>query len=131
MKEEVKSVQEKEKFPRESGEFTVVHRRWLVNEIASGRMSIQEALERFDFQSKNPRDLIRFWCKRYSPQIVLTLPVMTEQERHKLETLHKLVKELEKKLEEAQMKNIALETLIDVAEEQFKVPIRKKAGSRQ
>jgi hypothetical protein len=29
------------------------------------------------------------------------------------------------------MKNIALETLIDVAEEQFKITIRKKAGAKQ
>jgi predicted RNase H-like nuclease (RuvC/YqgF family) len=131
MKEEVKSVQEKEKFPRETGEFTVVHRRWLVNEIASGRMSIQDALERFNFQSKSPRDLVKSWCKRYSPQIVVTLPAMTEKEKQKLEALHKRVKELEKELQHAQMKNHALETLIDVAEEQFKIPIRKKAGSRQ
>jgi hypothetical protein len=56
---------------------------------------------------------------------------MTEKERQKQEELQKRIKELEKQLEFAQMKNIALETLIDVAEEQLSVPIRKKAGAKQ
>lgn len=56
---------------------------------------------------------------------------MTEKERQKLESLQKRVKKLEKQLEDAQMKNIALDTLIDVAEEQLKIPIRKKAGAKQ
>ena len=29
------------------------------------------------------------------------------------------------------MKNVALNTLIDVAENQFKIPIRKKPGAKQ
>jgi transposase len=38
---------------------------------------------------------------------------------------------LKKALEEAQLKISALNTLIDVAEDQFKIRIRKKAGARQ
>lgn len=38
---------------------------------------------------------------------------------------------LKKALEEARLKISALNTLIDVAEEQFKIKIRKKAGARQ
>jgi|ERR1041385_5462007 transposase-like protein len=38
---------------------------------------------------------------------------------------------LEKALEEAQLKIHALNTLIDVAEEQFKIAIRKKPGAKQ
>ena len=38
---------------------------------------------------------------------------------------------LKKALEEAQLKISALNTLIDVAESQFKIRIRKKAGARQ
>jgi hypothetical protein len=128
---EVKSEQEKEKFPKESGEFSIAHRRWLVREITAGRMSIQEAVDRFNFQSKAPHALLKTWLKRYSPQITVSLPLMTEKERHKQELLLKRNKELEKQLEFAQMKNIALETLIDVAEEQLKITIRKKAGAKQ
>ena len=38
---------------------------------------------------------------------------------------------LKKALEQAELKIKALNTLIDVAEEQFKIPIRKKPGARQ
>jgi transposase len=38
---------------------------------------------------------------------------------------------LKRALEEAQLKIRALNTLIDVAEDQFKIAIRKKAGARQ
>lgn len=38
---------------------------------------------------------------------------------------------LKKALEEARLKISALNTLIDVAEDQFKIKIRKKAGARQ
>lgn len=127
----VKSEKKKEDFPKTIGEFPIAHRRWLVGELESGRMSMNHAIERFNFQSKNPTALIRNWRRRYAPQIAVTLPVMTEKERHKLKLLRKRVNELEKQLENAQMKNIALETLIDVAEEQLEVPIRKKAGPRQ
>ena len=49
----------------------------------------------------------------------------------KLDAAHKRLKELEKQLEHAQMKNIALETMIDIAEEQLRISIRKKSGPKQ
>lgn len=128
---EVKSTNTKEKFPKEQGEFSIAYRRWLVREIESGRMTRQSAIERFDFQSKDPYIMISNWCRRYASQIGVSLPIMTEKERQKVESLQKRILELEKQLQDAQMKNIALETLIDVAEEQLHLPIRKKAGARQ
>jgi hypothetical protein len=56
---------------------------------------------------------------------------MTEKEKAKLEAAHKRMRELEKQLEDAQMKNIALETMIDLAEDQLKISIRKKSGPKQ
>jgi transposase-like protein len=41
------------------------------------------------------------------------------------------IKALQKALEEAQLKVAALNTLIDVAEEQLKINIRKKPGAKQ
>ena len=42
-----------------------------------------------------------------------------------------LNEQMQKQLEDTQMKNIALETMIDVAEEQLKINIRKKSGPKQ
>lgn len=106
-------------------------RRWLVREIESGRMSVGEAKERIELHSKDPEALLRLWRKKYAPEIPVTLPVMTEKERQKLDAAHRRMKELERQLEDAQMKNIALETMIDLAEEKLKISIRKKSGPKQ
>ena len=106
-------------------------KRWIVREIQSGRMTIGEACERIKFYSKEPRSLIYYWQKQYASDIDFTLPVMTEKEKAKSDAAHKRMKELEKQLEHAQMKNIALETMIDIAEEQLKIVIRKKSGPKQ
>ena len=111
--------------------YEVAFRRWLVRELDAGRITVGDTIERFNFNPRNGRQLIESWRKKYGADIVLSLPVMTEKERQKLEALQKQVKALEKQLENAQMKAIALETLIDVAEEQLKVDIRKKAGPKQ
>jgi len=125
----VEPVEEKVLFP--DGQFSVAHRRWLVREIESGRMTINSAVATYDFKQKDPDRLIRYWMKRYSSEIPLTLPLMSEKDRQKAEALEKRLKELEKQLEYAQMKNVALETLIDVAEDQLKIKIRKKSGPKQ
>lgn len=116
---------------QEGGTYEVSFRRWLVREIEEGRMSVKEAIERFNFSPSNGASLIRTWQKKYASEIILSLPVMTEKERQKVEELQKKLKEMEKQLEHAQMKNIALETLIDVAEEKLKINIRKKPGAKQ
>jgi transposase-like protein len=105
-------------------------KRWIVRELQSGRMTIGQAREQFELQSKYPVQLLKRWIKQYSSDIVLTLPVMTEKEKQKLDAANKRLKQLEKQLEDAQMKNIALETMIDIAEEQLKIVIRKKSGPK-
>ena len=128
--EEVKP-DEKELFPRGENQNEPAFRRWLVREIVSGRITQKQAITRFDFGVKDVRSLLGDWIKKYSPSIPVTLPVMSEKERQRLEALQKQVKELEKQLENAQMKNVALETMIDVAEDQLKIKIRKKSGPKQ
>jgi transposase len=129
--EDVKPGRQKEKFPTGENENKLAFRRWLVREIIAGRMSRKEAIERFDFGNNSAEQTLYRWMKWYNPSIPVTLPVMSEKERLKLEALQKQVKELERQLENAQMKNVALETMIDVAEEQLKIKIRKKSGPKQ
>jgi hypothetical protein len=112
-------------------EFTLSEKRWIIIELVSGRLSYSEAMKLVEKASTNPKVLISSWKRVYYPEIPFTLPVMTEKERQKLEAAHKRMKELEKQLEEAQMKNIALNTMIDIAEDQLKIVIRKKSGPKQ
>jgi transposase len=129
--EKVKPEEQKEKFPRGENENKIAFRRWLVREIVAGRMSQKDALDRFDFGNNSGWQTLSRWMRCYNPSMAVTLPVMSEKERQKIEALQKQLKLLEKQLEDAQMKNVALETMIDVAEEQLRIEIRKKHGPKQ
>lgn len=102
-------------------------RRWLGREIHSGRISGDQAIGELGIT----KNVVKQIVSKYKPDLDVTLPVMTEAEKKKLEKQEQRIKELEKKLEDAQIKNIALETLVDVAEKEFKIPIRKKPGAKQ
>ena len=55
---------------------------------------------------------------------------MEEHERELLR-LQNEVKALKQELEDARFKNVVLETLVDIAERELHVPIRKKYGAKQ
>lgn len=105
-------------------------RRWLVCEIESGRMSWQEARSKFHLPYHFDI-LYKHWQQKYSDEIVLALPLMSAKERTDIQALEKRVKELEKQLEHAQMKLVAMNTVIDIAEKDYKLDIRKKYGPKQ
>jgi len=110
--------------------YEISFRRWLVQEIESGRMSWKDA--RSKFQLPYHFDAIyKNWQKKYSEEIILSLPLMKAKERIENKKLEAHIKELEKALEYAQMKNVALNTMIDIAEKEYKLEIRKKSGLKQ
>jgi ABC-type tungstate transport system substrate-binding protein len=93
-------------------------------------MSWQEARSRFNLP--NRFDIVyKEWQKKYSDQIILTLPLMSAEDRTNNQELEKRIRELEKQLELAQMKVVALNTVIDIAEKNYKLEIRKKSGPKQ
>lgn len=111
--------------------FEISFRRWLVSQIDGNHMSIQEIRDRFNLSRKNYTEILKRWQERYSEELHLSLSFMSPKERSDNKALEKRIKDLEQQLEKAQMKNIALNTLIDVAETELKIPIRKKPGSKQ
>jgi transposase-like protein len=106
-------------------------KRSMVRAVEEGRMSLNEAKLAYNLKSVQA-------VKRYVGQV--------EKEKAELRRLSSLMDKnearweaissedaaaLRKALEEAELKIKALNTLIDVAEEEFKIPIRKKPGARQ
>jgi len=110
-------------------EYSVSFKRWISREIESGKISVKEAIERFNIN----RDItaIYKWIYKYGLGKELSLATMTPEEKQDKLLLEKRIKELEKALDMAKLKNIAIETMIDIAEEQFNISIRKKAGLKQ
>ena len=111
--------------------YEVPFRRWLVREIEEQRMTVADAIARFNFNPQTGNSLIYGWRTKYGPEMVLSLADMTEAEKQKLTSLQKQMKAMEKQLEDSRMHNIALNMLIDVAEEKLNISIRKKPGAKQ
>jgi len=117
--------------PDERHAYEPAFRRWLVQQIEERQISISEAIRTFNFHPLNGKKMLGDWRIKYAPQMVLSLPAMTAEEKQKVAALQQQVKSLEKALEDAKMKAIALNMLIDVAQDKLKINIRKKPGAKQ
>jgi transposase-like protein len=115
-------------------EFCTAIKRSVVRAVTAGTMSIKEALTAYDIKDGAT---IKRWIaqeKRENAELVaINTPVLntkkqTDSSSNDLQAAHEALK---KQLEEAQLKIFALNTLIDVAEEQLKINIRKKPGAKQ
>lgn len=129
MEKEEKEYQISNFFNRidEDCRFEIAFKRWLVYEIETKNITVVEALKTFNVSRK----MISYWREKFSAEIVLPLEDMTAEEKQKMELLQNQLKEAEKRLEDASIKLLALNTLIDVAEEKLKINIRKKSGAKQ
>ena len=70
------------------------------------------------------------------PERVLPSNVMVQQNEKQtsaitVESLESQLKSLQAELEREKLRNLALNTMIDVAEEELHIDIRKKAGAKQ
>ena len=68
-------------------------------------------------------------CGELSRTIKKKLPDIIFDDFEKLQ-LKKRIDELEKKLKDVEMKAIAYSTMVDVAEKEFNIPIRKKYNTK-
>jgi transposase len=122
------SISEKFKKDLPDGDYEVAFRRWLVRELNDKNMTRTEATTAFNLSGHT---LLHDWTKRYSDEYEVSLPAMSPQEKAEKQALEKRIRELEKKLDSSVMHVKALNTFIDIAEEQLKISIRKKSGTKQ
>jgi transposase len=116
------------------GHLSQQEKRTIVRAIEEGRMTIYEARAAYRVNSVVT---ITKWLKeskRENAELVASnqaLMANKEENQQPDPDSKKALAEALKKLEEAELKVKALNTLIDIAEEQFKIAIRKKAGAKQ
>jgi transposase len=109
-------------------------KRSAVRAITNGTMTITEVMEACKVKTAHT---IKEWLMIYQQEensdlaalnsIVLKKPKSIETPQSNNEQ----IKELQQQLADAHLKIAALNTLIDVAEEQLKINIRKKPGAKQ
>jgi len=105
----------------------------------------EQAVLRVIFGGEDPQDVshvldihnihvINNWVNAYRKKIengLITLPPMSEKQKADLLSLRRRNKELERALKDANLMIHALNTMIDIAEKDLKVPVRKKRGTKR
>jgi transposase len=107
----------------------------VVQEYLSTSMSQKELMEKYKIRGNNT---IKQWMRKFDlqlpsqQQIELQRMMAKEKEKTPYEReLEAKVKKLEQQLEDEKLRTFALSTMIDLAEKEFKIPIRKKSGAKQ
>jgi Transposase and inactivated derivatives len=94
--------------------------------VKSGTIGSWVARYGSEFQSLNS---IRQEINTFSSVINTDIPM--KKEKLSPEQMGQRIKELEAQLQEEQMRSITLDKMIDIAEHELQIPIRKKSGAKQ
>jgi transposase-like protein len=107
----------------------------VVQEYLSTDLSQKDIMDKYNIRGNNT---IKQWMRKFDvqtpsqQQLELQRIMSKEKEKTPYEReLESKVKRLEQQLEDEKLRTLALSTMIDLAEKEFKIPIRKKSGAKQ
>lgn len=110
--------------------FDISFIRMVAQEYHTGDLSYSQLAKKYGISAGQ----VRHWQSRYGSdhveQSVVSFPSMTEQEQQAQDELKKQIEELAKKLTYANLKITGLEMMIDIAEKELAIDIRKKSGTK-
>ena len=120
---------------RRSKHFTDEFRYQVVQEYLETDQSQLDLLRKYGIKGSSS---ILNWMRKFGLEqnqtdqieIQRTMAKETEKTPHEQE-LEKKVKELERLLEHEKLRTMALNTMIDIAERELKISIRKKSGAKR
>jgi transposase-like protein len=109
--------------------YEVAFRREVAKRYNEGNKSMAQIGQQFAVTA----DQVKGWVKQYSSELAVDPNdfSMTEQEAKELDLLKKQNQALKKKLEYEQMRNFALETMVDLAKSEMGIDLRKNSGAKQ
>jgi hypothetical protein len=122
--------------------FSIAERHGMIQELLATNCTKQKLWHKYTGEVEEHGQLLK-WMRSLGydttsvirrPNIVSNTSAMSkqklsEQEFEKLQ-LQKRISELEKQLKDAELKAIAFSTMVDIAEDMFKIPIRKKLNTK-
>lgn len=104
----------------------------VIEEVLSGHLRKEQAQRKYGIRGKSA---ILNWMRKFGLSEQTRLPDnferMKEEEATDKESLNKRIKELERALEDAQLKAEGYSRMIDIAERELKIKIRKKPSTKQ
>ncbi len=111
--------------------FSDVLKRRIIQEVLSGSISKEGARRQYGIRGKSA---ILKWMRKFgyaSNFDSITFRMKSKELPEYPEQLKRRIVELEKALEEAKLSSKFYSTMIDIAEKEFKLPIRKKSVTKQ
>ena len=109
--------------------YSTAFKQKVVTEIESGELSIVGAQRLYGI---NGAETIQTWIKRLGKNHLLNKLVRVEMkdEKDRIKELEKKIRDLESALANSHIKNIALESLIEVAGEHYRIDLKKNFGGK-
>lgn len=120
---------------------SISERHLMINDYLSGGYTKQEIWQKYTGQQHEHGGLLR-WMKKYGyadegikrrPTFISSanyLPMDSKYDDLDKSQLQAKIKELERQLEDAKLKEEGYRTMIEIAENTFKIPIRKKSDTK-
>ena len=131
---------------RSGGSFTISERHQIIKEMLSSDCTRAAIWRKYTGQSQEHGFLLRWMDQLGYPAELTTrrstfggnkslmakkqTPPKNEEESFEILQLKKRISELENQLKDAEMKAIAFSTMVDIAEKEFNIPIRKKLNTK-
>jgi transposase-like protein len=99
----------------------------VIHLVQSGLLTKEEASRRYGIKGHST---ILKWIRKFEGPDPLEIS-MKDYDKLDKKALLKRIKELERQLEDEQIRSFGYSRMIDIAEEQLKIPIRKKPVTKQ
>lgn len=105
----------------------------VVQMVSAGLLSEQQACQKFKISLK----LLHEWQCWYDEYFIQphqnsnTMPKKKLSDKERIKQLEAQLKESQQQLKHEKLKSETLDTMIDIAEEELEVKIRKKSGAKQ
>lgn len=118
-------MKEKEQVNR----YSMAFKMQVVKDVENGLLNAEEARKLYGIGG---RQTVHEWVSQYgmNQRTGKVVYIMTDKEERELLALRRENRMLKKALDDSQVKVIALETLIEVAEEEFHIDVKKKYGAK-
>lgn len=105
----------------------VIDKEAIIAEYLTGEISYRKIGEKYGIDFR----LIHSWVTKFQGKPMRKKPKKELLPQAKEEQLPKEVKQLQAALRKAELHNKLLNAIIDIAEEQLKIDIRKKSGTKR
>lgn len=123
----MKNILEPSRVRRSQRDYTLAFKLEVISLVESGQCTYKEAQRRYGIQGKST---VLVWLRKYGT-LDWKIPIVMSSPESKIKELETKLQKLAQELKEERLKREMSDTILEVAEEQFGIAIRKKYSPKQ